>query len=100
MFDVGILASLCSVGQLSHFVGSSEEYLDVLISTKMEKIVRGWKCVECDKEYKQKGDLSRHVEATHIDHPGSQCSLCYKIFKTRDAITLRANFIEENLNTT
>lgn len=73
-------------GKLSHVVGNNEEYLDAMISTKMEKAMGVWKCLDCPKEYKQKGDLSRHVEACHIDHPGCQCVLCNKIFKTRDSL--------------
>jgi len=66
--------------------GNDEEHLDATISTKMVKIIGGWKCVDCHKEYKEKADLSRHVEATHIDHPGCECVICGKIFKTRDSL--------------
>ena len=76
----------CSGEIFSLFLGSSTEYLDELISTKMFKILGGWQCVDCHKEYKQKGDLSRHVESSHIDHPGCSCSFCGKIFKTRDSL--------------
>ena len=68
------------------------DYLDILISTKMTKIFEQesnksvWRCLDCGKEYKLKGDTSRHVEAHHIDHPGLECSVCGRIYKTRESL--------------
>ena len=81
-----VVFEFCTGEIFSLFLGGSTQYLDVLISTKMMKILGGWQCVDCSKEYKQKGDLSRHVESSHIDHPGCVCSLCGKILKTRDSL--------------
>jgi len=68
------------------------DYLDALIAAKMAKTSDAltnksvWQCLECGKEYKLKGDASRHVEAHHIDHPGFSCDVCGKIYKTRDSL--------------
>ena len=68
------------------------DYLDALIATKMMKVPESgtnksvWQCLDCGKEYKLKGDASRHVEAHHIDHPGFSCEMCGKVLKTRDSL--------------
>jgi len=74
------------------------DYLDDLISAKMIKTLEQggsnrsvWRCLECGKEYKLKGDTSRHVEAHHIDHPGLECSLCGKLFKTRESLRVHSS---------
>ena len=40
-----------------------------------------WKCTDCGKQFKLKGDLGCHVEAYHIDHPGLACETCGKLLK-------------------
>ena len=46
-----------------------------------------WHCVECDKRSVGKTDITRHIEATHLDnHPGFPCHLCGEIVKTRNAL--------------
>ena len=74
------------------------DYLDDLISAKMIKTCEQggsnksvWRCLVCGKEYKLKGDTSRHVEAHHIDHPGLECSLCGKLFKTRESLRVHSS---------
>jgi len=68
------------------------EYLDLMIAEKMIKTFEEatnksvWKCLECGKEYKLKGDTSRHVEAYHIDHPGLECKVCGRMYKTRESL--------------
>jgi len=68
------------------------DYLDALIATKMLKVPEAgtnksaWRCLDCGKEYKLKGDASRHVEAHHIEHPGFSCEMCGKVLKTRDSL--------------
>ena len=79
-------ACICTGEIFSLILGISTEYLDDLISAKMFKTMGGWQCLDCHKEYRQKGDLSRHVESSHIDHPGCECSICGKILKTRDSL--------------
>jgi len=80
------------------------EHLDILISGKMTKVSEYgsnrsvWRCLDCGKEYKQKGDTSRHVEAHHIDHPGLECSLCGKILKTRESLRGHMNQSHKSLS--
>ena len=76
---------------------SGLDYLDLLISAKMTKTFEEgsnksvWRCLDCGKEYKLKGDTSRHVEAHHIDHPGLECNLCGRILKTRESLRGHVN---------
>ena len=69
--------------------------LDDLISEKMELVTEGgarlWRCLVCQKISSLKTDISRHVEAVHIVHPGFQCYECYKVCKTRDALRCHIN---------
>ena len=65
--------------------------LDDLIATKMVQVPDGngkrlWKCLDCSRERYSKTEISRHVEATHIQHPGYQCQHCDVISKTRDSL--------------
>jgi len=46
-----------------------------------------WHCVHCDKRSVGKTDITRHIEATHLEnHPGFPCELCGEIVKTRNAL--------------
>ena len=80
---------------------SGVEFLDLLIAGKMTKVFEEgrsvWKCLDCGKEYKLKGDTSRHVEAHHIDHPGLECNLCGRILKTRESLRGHMNTTHKNL---
>ena len=78
--------------------GGDEAYLDMMISTKMTKIVSEdgvsgvWQCLECDKMLARKHDMSRHVEAYHLaDHPGVVCSVCAKVYKNRESLRQHMN---------
>jgi len=79
-------------GGVGDSINKGVDYLDALIATKMVKVPDAltnksvWQCLECGKEYKLKGDASRHVEAHHVDHPGFSCEICGKIYKTRDSL--------------
>lgn len=73
--------------------GGDEAYLDMMISTKMTKIVSEdgvsgvWQCLECDKMLARKHDMVRHVEAYHLaDHPGVVCGVCAKVYKNRESL--------------
>jgi len=72
-------------------------YLDAIIATKMMKVQEVgsnkfvWQCLDCGKEYKLKGDTSRHVEAHHVDHPGFSCETCGRTLKTRDSLRNHIN---------
>jgi len=80
------------------------DYLDLLISAKIRRVFEEgsnksvWRCLDCGKEYKLKGDTSRHVEAHHIDHPGLECNLCGRILKTRES--LRGHMNQSHKRTT
>jgi len=69
---------------------SGIEHLDALIAAKMMKVLDDgrsvWRCLECGKDYKLKGDASRHVEAYHVDHPGLSCNVCFKTLKNRESL--------------
>ena len=73
--------------------GGDEAYLDMMISTKMTKIVSEdgvsgvWQFLECDKMLARKHDMVRHVEAYHLaDHPGVVCGVCAKVYKNRESL--------------
>ena len=79
------------------------DYLDALIAPHMTKVVDGlgrsvWRCLDCGKDFKLKGDMSRHVEAFHITHPGLQCDLCEKVLKTRESMRSHMNNVHKNEN--
>lgn len=42
-----------------------------------------WSCSCCGKTFKQKRDLSRHIESLHIEGVEHPCSNCGKIFRSR-----------------
>ena len=83
--------------RLHFLLFSGLDYLDLLISAKMTKTFEEgrnksvWRCLDCGKEYKLKGDTSRHVEAHHIEHPGLECNLCGRILKTRESLRGHVN---------
>ena len=41
-----------------------------------------WSCIDCGKTSRLKNDMSKHVEAQHINHPGLMCEFCEKVLKT------------------
>ena len=45
-----------------------------------------WQCAVCGKQSTGKGDIKRHVEASHLEHPGITCNICGKVSKTRNAL--------------
>ena len=45
-----------------------------------------WSCIDCGKTSRLKNDMSKHVEAQHIIHPGLMCEFCEKVLKTRDTL--------------
>ena len=66
----------------------------MIASTMMQVEVEGrkiWRCLECHKEAQLKADISRHVKANHISHPGFVCHVCYKHCKTRDDLRCHIN---------
>ena len=46
-----------------------------------------WSCNICGKSSKSKTDITRHIEAKHIEnHPGYTCGYCDYSTKSRDAM--------------
>ena len=71
--------------------GRTLEELDAQINDLMRKSTNEfgltlWECVACGKPGNHKSDMSRHIESTHIEHPGVCCHLCGKLSKTRNAL--------------
>jgi len=64
---------------------------DEVIDSMMQKCrsengLSVWTCTVCSKETTRKHDLKRHVEATHVMHPGVACEVCGHMCKTRDSL--------------
>lgn len=48
---------------------------------------RAWNCSICGKSSKSKTDVTRHIEASHLeDHPGFNCDVCGEVVKSRNAL--------------
>lgn len=56
-----------------------------------------WKCRDCEKQYKQKGHLSEHIESQHIQGLSFKCpysssySNCTYIARTRNTVRVHVN---------
>jgi uncharacterized C2H2 Zn-finger protein len=92
LFDFFSLAS-CFLAGLA--------YLDGLIAPHMMRVHDDvgravWRCLDCLKEFKLKGDMTRHVEAFHIEHPGLSCELCEKVLKTRESMRSHMNNVHKS----
>jgi len=73
--------------------------LDAQISSMMYKGDRVWHCSVCDRTSKGKINISRHIEATHLEnHPGFSCEICGETVSTRNALRQhRADRHRQNL---
>jgi len=61
--------------------------LDALISSMMYKGDKAWHCGVCDRTSRGKINISRHIEATHLEnHPGIDCEICGETVRTRNAL--------------
>ena len=63
--------------------------LDDQISSMMSKFEGVWHCSVCGKSFKDRTDVSRHIEGNHIEnHPGVTCHICGELKKNRNALRL------------
>ena len=63
--------------------------LEAEIASMMYQIEesKAWVCSVCEKESRGKTDITRHIEAIHIEnHPGYPCPLCSSVSKSRDTL--------------
>jgi len=61
--------------------------LDAQISSMMYKTDKAWHCGVCDRTSRGKINISRHIEATHLEnHPGLNCDICGETVRTRNAL--------------
>jgi len=61
--------------------------LDAQINTMMYKSDKAWHCAVCEKTSHGKSNISRHIEATHLEnHPGLNCDICGETAKSRNAL--------------
>ena len=57
-----------------------------------------WCCNVCSKQFKQKRDLTRHIESLHIEnHPGYSCEYCGEIKKSQNALRQHKNLKHNQL---
>jgi len=47
-----------------------------------------WACVSCDYERNNRGDVSNHIEAKHIEFSRVDCDYCGFVTKTRKALKM------------
>ncbi|XP_023319881.1 protein tramtrack, beta isoform isoform X15 [Eurytemora carolleeae] len=63
--------------------------LDSIILSKMVRSASGmWACVSCDYERNNRGDVSNHIEAKHIEFSRVDCDYCGFVTKTRKALKM------------
>jgi len=71
-------------------VGANKDVLsqlDAQISSMMYKGDKAWHCGVCDRTSRGKINISRHIEATHLEnHPGINCEICGETVRTRNAL--------------
>jgi len=63
--------------------------LDAQISSMMYRGDKAWHCAVCEKTSPGKINITRHIEATHLEnHPGLNCDVCGETVKNRNALRL------------
>ena len=63
--------------------------IDAQISSMMYRGDKAWHCAVCEKTSPGKINITRHIEATHLDnHPGLNCDLCGETAKSRNALRM------------
>ena len=73
--------------------------LESLIQSKMRKNSEGeWQCNECLKTSKVKTNIFEHIEAAHVESPGYECEICFKVYKTRNSFRKHKNVNHKSVN--
>jgi len=63
--------------------------LDKIIQSKMKRTSTGtWSCRACNYSRPNRGDVSNHVEAKHVEFGGVCCFYCGSVNKTRKALKM------------
>ena len=56
-----------------------------------------WSCTVCQKVFKAKRDLKRHIESLHVtNHPGYKCDFCNVLVKSQNALRQHKNLKHPN----
>ena len=58
----------------------------MMFRIELESGKKYWKCSQCGKQAFSKTDITRHIEAAHLDHPGFACDICEETIRTRNAL--------------
>eukprot|EP00092_Neocalanus_flemingeri_P040222 GFUD01043811.1.p1 GENE.GFUD01043811.1~~GFUD01043811.1.p1 ORF type:complete len:336 (+),score=64.40 GFUD01043811.1:448-1455(+) len=73
--------------------------LESLIQSKMSKNAEGeWQCNDCYKTSKVKTNIFEHIEAAHVESPGYECEICYKVYRTRNSFRKHKNVNHKAVN--
>ena len=54
-----------------------------------------WTCIECGKDFRDKTDTRRHIEAKHTDH-SFRCPFCPMKLGTRDSLRRHIRRLHES----
>merc|ERR1719244_1189183 len=68
--------------------GQTLEELNKTIDSMLEKDFNVWKCTQCGKTERNKGNMQKHVEAKHIDGAVHPCQTCGKQFRTGNSLNI------------
>ena len=72
--------------------------LDSVILSKMSRNEAGdWQCNDCYRTSNKKINIMEHIEASHVETPGYNCEICYKIFKTKHSLRTHKNVKHKEL---
>ena len=76
--------------------------IETLVRSRMRKTTDEnqtpcWECLDCGKMMKQSTNMKDHVEANHISGLQFECSICFKISKTRACLRLHMRTHKQKL---
>ena len=67
----------------NHILEQKSLILDLAaeIQSKVAHIGVGhWQCTVCSYQSPKKCNVTEHVEAKHVVHPGYECSACHRVY--------------------